>query len=59
MITAHLQAAQFLGDRYEYTVALGAETRVLVSTAERPLKVGENIFLELKSEGVTLWPREK
>lgn len=59
MIPAHLQAAQFLGDRYEYTVALGAETRVLVSAVSQPLKTGEKVFLELKSEGITLWPEER
>ncbi len=59
MIPAHLQAAQFLGDRYEYTVALGSETRVLVSPAEQPLKAGEKVFLELKSEGITLWPQDR
>jgi ABC-type Fe3+/spermidine/putrescine transport system ATPase subunit len=58
MIQANLQAVHFLGDRYEYTVQLGAETRVLVSPASQHLKAGENVFLELKSEGITLWPRE-
>jgi ABC-type Fe3+/spermidine/putrescine transport system ATPase subunit len=58
MVPANLQSVQFLGDRYEYTVALGSETRVLVSPASRHLKAGEKIYLELKSEGITLWPRE-
>jgi ABC-type Fe3+/spermidine/putrescine transport system ATPase subunit len=58
LMQAKLQAVHFLGDRYEYTVQLGAETRVLVSPASQHLKAGENVFLELKSEGITLWPRE-
>jgi hypothetical protein len=58
LIPANLQAIQFLGDRYEYTVALGSETRVLVSPAALHLKAGERVFLELKSEGITLWPRD-
>jgi ABC-type Fe3+/spermidine/putrescine transport system ATPase subunit len=58
LIQADLQAVQFLGDRYEYTVALGSERRVLVSAATQHLKAGEKVFLELKAEGVTLWPRE-
>jgi ABC-type Fe3+/spermidine/putrescine transport system ATPase subunit len=58
MIQAQLQAVHFLGDRYEYTVQVGAETRVLVSPASQPLQAGEKVFLELKSEGITLWPRE-
>jgi ABC-type Fe3+/spermidine/putrescine transport system ATPase subunit len=58
MIPVHLEAAQFLGDRYEYTVALGAETRVLVATVDQPLKAGTNVFLELHSEGITLWSGE-
>lgn len=59
LIQANLQAIQFLGDRYEYTVQLGAETRVLVSPASQHLRAGEKVFLELKSEGITLWPREQ
>ena len=49
---------QFLGDRYEYTVTLGSETRVIVSPEARQLKQGGKVFLELKPEGMTLWPRE-
>ena len=58
LVQADLRAVQFLGDRYEYTVALGAETRVLVSPAVQQVKAGEKVYLELKSEGITLWPRE-
>ena len=47
-----------LGDRYEYTVHIGSESRVLVSPAAREVKRGDRICLELKPEGVTLWPRE-
>jgi ABC-type Fe3+/spermidine/putrescine transport system ATPase subunit len=57
-VEAVLEAVQFLGDRYEYTVRLGSETRVLVSPVAQQLKAGEKVFLELKSEGITLWPRE-
>jgi hypothetical protein len=49
---------QFLGDRYEYTVEIGSETRVLVSRASQHFKRGDKIFLQLKSEGIALWPRE-
>jgi ABC-type Fe3+/spermidine/putrescine transport system ATPase subunit len=58
LVQAELRFVQFLGDRYEYTVALGAETRVLVSPAVKHVKAGEKVYLELKSEGITLWPRE-
>jgi ABC-type Fe3+/spermidine/putrescine transport system ATPase subunit len=58
VIQGKLQAVQFLGDRYEYTVTLGAETRVLVSPASQPLRAGEKVFLELESEGITLWPQD-
>lgn len=58
MIQADLQSVQFLGDRYEYTVALGSETRVLVSPASQYVTAGTKVFLELKPEGITLWPRE-
>ncbi len=58
VVEATLQAALFLGDRYEYTVTLGSDTRVLVSPAAQHLKPGENVYLELKPEAMTLWPRE-
>ena len=58
VVEGTLQATQFLGDRYEYTVTLGAETRVIVSPEARQLKRGGKVFLELKPEGMTLWPRE-
>ena len=51
-----LQASQFLGDRYEYTVAVGAESRVLTTPASQPLKPGQKIYLELDPEAITLWP---
>ena len=57
-IQAELEAVHFLGDRYEYTVHIGSESRVLVSPAAREVKRGDRICLELKPEGVTLWPRE-
>jgi ABC-type Fe3+/spermidine/putrescine transport system ATPase subunit len=53
-----LHASQFLGDRYEYTVTLGSETRVIVSPEARQLKQGGKVCLELKPEGMTLWPKE-
>jgi ABC-type Fe3+/spermidine/putrescine transport system ATPase subunit len=58
MVEAKLQAVHFLGDRYEYTVTLGSETRVLVSPASQHLKAGDKVFLDLKPAGMTLWPRE-
>ena len=58
VVEGTLQASQFLGDRYEYTVTLGSETRVIVSPEARQLKQGGKVFLELKPEGMTLWPRE-
>jgi ABC-type Fe3+/spermidine/putrescine transport system ATPase subunit len=59
LVEGSLQSALFLGDRYEYTVTLGSETRVLVSPESRGLKSGDKVFLELKPEGMTLWPAEK
>jgi ABC-type Fe3+/spermidine/putrescine transport system ATPase subunit len=53
-----LQSSQFLGDRYEYTVTLGTETRVIVSPEARQLKPGGKICLELKPDGMTLWPKQ-
>jgi ABC-type Fe3+/spermidine/putrescine transport system ATPase subunit len=51
-----VQASQFLGDRYEYTVAVGSESRVLTAPASQPLKPGQKIYLALDAEAITLWP---
>jgi len=59
MVEATLQTVQFLGDRYEYTVTLGGETRVLASPEPQNLQSGDQVYLELKPEGMTLWPTEK
>ena len=37
VVEGTLEASQFLGDRYEYTVTLGVESRVIVSRADRRL----------------------
>jgi iron(III) transport system ATP-binding protein len=58
MVEATLQTVQFLGDRYEYTVTLGGETRVLASPEPQNLKSGDRVYLELKPEGMTLWPSD-
>ena len=58
VVEARLETVLFLGDRYEYTVTLGSETRVLVSPVFQGLKSGDKVSLELKPEGMTLWSRE-
>jgi ABC-type Fe3+/spermidine/putrescine transport system ATPase subunit len=58
IVEGTLQSILFLGDRYEYTVTLGAETRVIVSPEAQQLTRGGKVFLQLKAEGMTLWPRE-
>jgi ABC-type Fe3+/spermidine/putrescine transport system ATPase subunit len=58
MVEATLQTVQFLGDRYEYTVTLGAETRVLASPEPQSSNSGDRVYLELKPEGMTLWPSD-
>ncbi|HXV47488.1 MAG TPA: ABC transporter ATP-binding protein [Candidatus Binatia bacterium] len=58
IVQGTLQGTQFLGDRYEYTVALGSEARVIVSPEAQQLKPGGKVFLQLKPDSMTLWPRE-
>ena len=58
LVEARLKTVLFLGDRYEYTVTLGSDTRVLVSPVSQGLKSGDKVSLDLKPEGMTLWPRE-
>jgi iron(III) transport system ATP-binding protein len=59
VVEGTLQSVQFLGDRYEYTVTLGEETRVIVSPEAQQLKHGGKVFLQLEADGMTLWPRER
>jgi iron(III) transport system ATP-binding protein len=56
VLAVTLQASQFLGDRYEYTVAVGGESRVLTAPAAQRLKPGQQIYLQLDPEAITLWP---
>ena len=57
-VEAVLQSVLFLGDRYEYTVTLGTESRVLTSPAAYNLRPGSGVFLDLKPESISIWPRE-
>jgi iron(III) transport system ATP-binding protein len=56
VIPASVEGVHFLGDRYEYTVRIGSETRVLGLPASEVLKTGQRVFLQIKSEAITLWP---
>jgi ABC-type Fe3+/spermidine/putrescine transport system ATPase subunit len=56
LVTGYLEAVQFLGDQYEYTVKIGSDRHVLASPRLQHLQTGEKIFLKLKSERITLWP---
>ena len=58
ILHATLEGVHFLGDRYEYTVSMGSDTRVLILPASQVFKVGQAIFLELTSDHLSLWPRE-
>jgi len=55
IIPATLKSSQFLGDRYEHTVAIGSEIRVITSPS-RLVQAGQQLFLELNSDEITLWP---
>ena len=54
MVEATLQTVQFLGDRYEYTVTLGADTRVLVSPESYDLKAGDLDLSRTQARGYDL-----
>ena len=57
VVQAVVEDVRFLGDRYEYTVSLGREVRVLLLPAVQILRVGERICLEFAPERITLWRR--
>jgi ABC-type Fe3+/spermidine/putrescine transport system ATPase subunit len=56
-LSTTLEAINFLGDRYEYTVKVGSENRVVVLPALETYHAGSKIFLELRPEGISLWPK--
>jgi ABC-type Fe3+/spermidine/putrescine transport system ATPase subunit len=56
VIPAPLEAVNFLGDRYEYTVKVAGQSRVVVLPAIEKHDPGSRIFLELKAEGISVWP---
>jgi ABC-type Fe3+/spermidine/putrescine transport system ATPase subunit len=56
-LSTTLEAVNFLGDRYEYTVKVGSENRVVVLPALETYHAGSRIFLELRPEGISLWPK--
>jgi len=58
ILQARLEGVHFLGDRYEYTVSMGKDSRVLVLPASQVFKTGQPIYLELSPENLSLWPRE-
>ncbi len=58
LLCTTLEAVNFLGDRYEYTVKVGSENRVVVLPAFETHHAGSRVFLELRSEGISLWPKE-
>jgi ABC-type Fe3+/spermidine/putrescine transport system ATPase subunit len=57
LLCTTLEGVNFLGDRYEYTVKIGSEKRVVVLPAFETHHAGSRVFLELRSEGISLWPK--
>jgi ABC-type sugar transport system ATPase subunit len=58
VIPATVETLQFMGDRKELTVLLGSEKRVLMLPSWQNVRPGEQVFLELESDHITLWPRQ-
>jgi iron(III) transport system ATP-binding protein len=56
LVPAPLEAVNFLGDRYEYTVKVAGQSRIVVLPAIEKHDPGSRIFLELKAEGISVWP---
>ncbi len=50
-----VREAQFLGDRYEYVMTIGIETRHLVLPASHFFRPGEEVYLRLPSDMITVW----
>ena len=58
LLSTTLEAVNFLGDRYEYTVKVGTENRVVVLPALERHNAGSRVFLELRPEGISVWPQQ-
>jgi ABC-type Fe3+/spermidine/putrescine transport system ATPase subunit len=56
LVAAPLEAVNFLGDRYEYTVKVAGQSRIVVLPAIEKHDPGSKVFLELKAEGISVWP---
>ena len=57
IVPTTVEDVRFLGDRYEYTVSLGKERRVLLLPASETLRTGDKLFLEFTADKITLWPQ--
>ena len=58
LLPTFIEAVNFLGDRCEYTVKIGSESRIVVLPALDNHRVGSRIYLELRPEGISVWPKE-
>jgi ABC-type Fe3+/spermidine/putrescine transport system ATPase subunit len=57
VLKAAIEDIQFLGDHFECTISLGAETHVLTLPASQAFRKRDSVFLELPVEMISLWPR--
>ena len=55
VISARITESQFLGDRHEYNVTFGTQTRNLILAAAQPFRVGQDVYLKLPGNMITLW----
>ena len=57
ILMATILSAQFLGDRYEYNLRVGAESRMLTLPANQVFNPGQQVFLQIPADKITLWPK--
>lgn len=55
IIPARVKGRQFLGERCEYKVSLGEGDSAMVLPALHGFTIGQQLFLELRPEDITLW----
>ncbi|MGE0650863.1 MAG: ABC transporter ATP-binding protein [Pirellulaceae bacterium] len=55
MVSARILESQFLGDRHEYTVSFGGQTRNLVLAANQRFAAGQVVYFTLPKDMTTLW----
>jgi iron(III) transport system ATP-binding protein len=57
LLPAHVRRVNFVGDRFEYTVDIAGQQRLLPLPISNAFEVDDEFFLEVPPAAVKVWPR--